>query len=221
MCLNQLLEPTFTSPNRRINLRRWNKNAEEYATRTGERVSDGIRRAVYMNKIASQDMRQHLMLNQSRLRTPEEVAQEIEDCWDATEEFSRDDKGQAGFIAPTLERETRRVKEKCAKRSDSNPSVVSRDVLEDTAIGVGELVTKNRSVGSNKNIQRAIHHKTRHKETFANGQTQRRKSKLKVVVPVFWLCTFVALWIVLWATHGLSSRASVHVGVLAGTTDVP
>ena len=28
------------------------------------------------------------------------VAQEIEDCWDATEEFSRDDKDQAGFIAP-------------------------------------------------------------------------------------------------------------------------
>ena len=40
------------------------------------------------------------MLNQSRLSTAEEVAQEIEDYWDATEEFSRDDKNQAGFIAP-------------------------------------------------------------------------------------------------------------------------
>ena len=46
---------------------------------SGERVSDGIRRAVYMNKIAPEDMRQHLMLNQSRLSTAEEVAQEIED----------------------------------------------------------------------------------------------------------------------------------------------
>ena len=63
--LNQSLEPTFTSPDSRINIRQRNKNAEEYATRTGERVSDGIRRAVYMNKIAPQDMRQHLMLNQS------------------------------------------------------------------------------------------------------------------------------------------------------------
>ena len=45
-------------------------------------------------------MHQHLMLNQSRLSTAEEVAQEIEDYWDATEEFSRDDKGQVGFIAP-------------------------------------------------------------------------------------------------------------------------
>ena len=45
-------------------------------------------------------MRQHLMLNQSHLSTAEEVAQEIEDYWDATDEFSRDDKNQAGFIAP-------------------------------------------------------------------------------------------------------------------------
>ena len=88
------------SPDPRINLRQRNKNAEEYATRTGERVSDGIRRAVCTNKVAPQDMRLHLMLNQSRLSTAEEVALEIEDYWDATEEFSRDDKGQAGFIAP-------------------------------------------------------------------------------------------------------------------------
>ena len=29
---------------------------------------------------------------------------------------------------------------------------------------------------------------------------------------LFWLCTFVARWIVLWATHGLPSRASVYRG---------
>ena len=63
-------------------------------------VSDGIRRAVYMNKITPQDMRQNSMVNQSRLSTAEEVAQEIEDYCDATGEFSRDDEGQAGFIAP-------------------------------------------------------------------------------------------------------------------------
>ena len=32
------------------------------------------------------------------------------------------------------------------------------------------------------------------------------------VVLVFWLCTFVALWIVLWATHGFPLRASMHRG---------
>ena len=72
--LNQLLEP---SPDPRINLRQWNKNAEEHATRTSERVSDGIRRAVYMKKIAPQDMRQHLMLNQSRLSTAEELPRKL------------------------------------------------------------------------------------------------------------------------------------------------
>ena len=50
-----------------------------------------------MNKIAPQDMRQHLMLNQARLNTAEDVAQEIEDYWDAAEKFSRDEKNQ-GWI---------------------------------------------------------------------------------------------------------------------------
>ena len=53
-----------------------------------------------MNKIEPQDMRQHLMLNQSHLSTADEVAQEIEDYLDSTEEFSRDDMNQAGFIVP-------------------------------------------------------------------------------------------------------------------------
>ena len=38
--------------------------------------------------------------------------------------------------------------------------MVSRDVLEDTAIVVGELATKKRSVGSNKSTQRTTHQKT-------------------------------------------------------------
>ena len=98
--LNQFLEPIFTSPDPRLNLRQCNKNAEEYATRTGERESEGIRKAVSMNKIAPQDMRQHFMLNQTRLNTAEDVAQEFEDYWGETEEFSRDGKGPAGFMAP-------------------------------------------------------------------------------------------------------------------------
>ena len=160
--LNQLLEPTFTSPDPRINLRQWNKNVEEYATRTCERISDGIRWAVYMNTIAPQDMRQLLMLNQSRLSTAEEVAQEIEDYWDATEEFSRNDKDQAGFIAPVGKSPVKggkpdvvpynygksgtKGKGKMHRDSESNPSVVSRDVLEDTAVGAGDSATRSRSV---------------------------------------------------------------------------
>ena len=53
-----------------------------------------------MNKIAQLDMQQHLMLNQPRLSTADEVAQEIEGYLDATSDFLRDDKNQAGFIGP-------------------------------------------------------------------------------------------------------------------------
>ena len=45
-------------------------------------------------------MRQHLLLNQSRLETAEAISQEIEDYCDATEEFTRDAKEQPGFVAP-------------------------------------------------------------------------------------------------------------------------
>ena len=69
-------------------------------------------------------------------------------------------------------------KEKCTKDSDSTQSVVSRDVLEDAAFGVGEVATRKRSVGFNKSSQRAIPHKTRCKETFGDGRTQRRKGKV-------------------------------------------
>ena len=123
-----------------------------------EHVSEGIRKAVYMNKIAPQEMRQHLMLNQARLKTVEEVAQEIEDYWDATEEFSSDEKGQAGFIV------------------GFQPERGEQRRLEDTAIGVGDSASKKRSVGLIKSTQRAIHHKTRCKERFVNGRTQRNES---------------------------------------------
>ena len=39
---------------------------------------------------------------------------------------------------------------KGTKDSDPNPSVVSSDVLEDTAIGVGESAIRKPSVGSHK-----------------------------------------------------------------------
>ena len=97
-----------------------------------------------MNKFATQDMRQHLMLNKFRLSTAGEVAQEIEDYWDAywdaTEEYSRDDKNQAALrkvenlmgCHTILERVmARRAKEKYTKDSDFNPSVVNSESLVD------------------------------------------------------------------------------------------
>ena len=69
-------------------------------------------------------------------------------------------------------------KDKCTKDSDSNTSVVNRDALEDTAIGVGERATRSRSIGLTNSTQRTIHRKTRCKQTSSNGQTQRRKGKV-------------------------------------------
>ena len=94
--LNQLLELTFTSPDPRIKLRQWNKNAEEYATRTAERVNS--KGSLYEQNRTTRHATA-FDVESSPLNTAEDVAQEIEDYWDATEEFSRDEKGQAGFIA--------------------------------------------------------------------------------------------------------------------------
>ena len=86
---------------------------------------------------------------------------QIEDYWDATEEFSRDDQNQAGFIAsvgtgPVKGGKTswsaiqlwkgvvaRRAKEKCTKDSDFNSSVVNSESLVGTVIGVGESAIKS------------------------------------------------------------------------------
>ena len=97
-----------------------------------------------------------MTLNQSRLSTAEGVAQEIEDYCDATEEFSRDDKSQAGFIAPVGQGPVKggkpgeapynfgkgKAKEKCTKDSDYNPSVVNSESLVDIVFVVGESGTK-------------------------------------------------------------------------------
>ena len=79
----------------------------------------------------------------------------------------------------TLERAVARsAEEKCTKDSDFNPSVVNSEILVDTVIGVGESGTEKPNVGSNKSTSRAIHRRTRCKETFANGQTRQRKVKV-------------------------------------------
>ena len=74
--------------------------------------------------------------------------------------------------------ERAKAKENCTRGSDFNLSVVSRDVLEDTAFGVGELATRSRSVGLNKNMHITIQGKTHCKEIFVNGRAHRRKDKI-------------------------------------------
>ena len=82
---------------------------------------------------------------------------------------------KAGFIAPVGKGVRQEIGGKHGGKSKGkgimhkalgfHPSVVSRNFSEDTAIGVGELATRKRSVCWNKSTQRAIHHKTRCKDT--------------------------------------------------------
>ena len=182
--LNQLREPTFTSPDPRINIRQWNKNAEEYAARTGERVSDGIRRAVYMKKIAPQDMQQHLMLNQFRLSTAEEVAQEIEDYWDATEEFSRDDKNQAGFIAPVGKSPAKGGKPNGVPYNFGKGGGTKGKGEMHKGLGFQSERAEQRKFGGYCNWcwrighKEPLHLRSCCKERLANGPTRQRKGKV-------------------------------------------
>ena len=45
-------------------------------------------------------MPQHLMLNQQRLETAETISDEIEEYWEAMEEFNKDAKDSPAFVAP-------------------------------------------------------------------------------------------------------------------------
>ena len=68
--------------------------------------------------------------------------------------------------------EIARAKENAQRTRIPTRAWCAETFLEDTAIGVGDLATKKRSVGLNKSTQRAIHYKTCCKDTFVNGQTQ-------------------------------------------------
>ena len=96
--LTQLMEPKFHSSDARINLRIWQKAARYYASRTGERVPEAVKRTVYLNKIAPEAMKQHLLLNQTRLETSEDVANEIEEYCDAMQDMN-ESIGNPGIVA--------------------------------------------------------------------------------------------------------------------------
>ena len=77
--LQSLLNPTLPSLDPRVNLRWWRKEAIEYVFRTGEPVTDTMRRNDYIEKIAPSEMKQHLLMAASRVKTCEQIADEIED----------------------------------------------------------------------------------------------------------------------------------------------
>ena len=57
---------------------------------------------VYMNKIAPNDLRQHLTLHQGKVTTAQEMHDEIEDYCDAMEDYNKDDGGAAANFEGTV-----------------------------------------------------------------------------------------------------------------------
>jgi len=50
--IKKLMEPEFKSTDPRVNLKSWQKAAQDYFDKTGERIPESIRRIVYVNKVA-------------------------------------------------------------------------------------------------------------------------------------------------------------------------
>ena len=52
--IKKLMEPEFKSTDPRVNLKSWQKAAQDYFDKTGERIPESIRRIVYVNKAPPQ-----------------------------------------------------------------------------------------------------------------------------------------------------------------------
>jgi len=95
----KLVKPKFATTDVRTNMRNWFREVREYEERTGDKISDTARKSVLQDYIAPPEIRQHLLMNQSRLMTAEDIKQELEDYMDALED-SNAVLGAAGIVAP-------------------------------------------------------------------------------------------------------------------------
>lgn len=96
--LNSLMNPMLQSDDPRQNIAAWRRQSLEYESRTGERISDNMKRSIFQNKIAPVEIRQHLLLNRSKLLTSEVVADEIEEYQEALDLFLQSQAG-VGIVA--------------------------------------------------------------------------------------------------------------------------
>ena len=66
VALSSLMYPKFPHNDARVNLQQWDREAQRYEDRFGEKVPDGLRMTVYQDKIAPPEVLEHLLLNRSR-----------------------------------------------------------------------------------------------------------------------------------------------------------
>ena len=117
--LNRLLHPRFQSSDPRVNLAEWQKELLDYERMSGDMVTDGTKKSIYMTQIAPDVMRHHLQMNQSRLLTSDDVAEEIESFMDAQEEDEQAATGTVGaVVGKTKGKDERKGKGKGQKRKE-------------------------------------------------------------------------------------------------------
>jgi hypothetical protein len=102
--LNRLLHPKFSSSDPRVNLAEWQREVQDYEKISGDRVTDSTRRSIYMTQIAPEALRHHLHMNQSRLLTSDDIAEEIESYIDAQEEDEQAMSGTVGALSSHQEK---------------------------------------------------------------------------------------------------------------------
>jgi len=101
--MNSIMNPIFTSEDPRIRMQVWDKDVERFEARFGEKVNESLRKSIYQEKIAPAAMHEHLLLNQSRFPTAEDIKDQIEEYLDAREESEQTRSTTEQFVASTTE----------------------------------------------------------------------------------------------------------------------
>ena len=97
--MNARMNPVFTSDDPRERMQTWDKDVERFEMRFRETVPDSLRKSIYQEKIAPAPMHEHLLLNQNRSITSDQVKDEIEDYLDAKEESDQTRSTTEQFVA--------------------------------------------------------------------------------------------------------------------------
>ena len=99
VALSSLMYPRFTSVDPRVNLHQWDREAARFTERFREEVPESLRRTIYVDKIAPPELHQHLLMNQSRLKTADDVKTDIEQYLEAKDQSDQARDHEGGYIA--------------------------------------------------------------------------------------------------------------------------
>ena len=99
VALSSLMYPKIFSPDPRVNLAAWDREAQRYEDRFQEKVPDALRMAIYQDKIAPPEVHEHLLLNKAKYPTPNALRDAITDYLEAKEQSQQNKDIEGGFVA--------------------------------------------------------------------------------------------------------------------------